>query len=422
VGLVVGTTARPVHHRIASAGAFPIGDDDGRDAVQPDSKRPKIEATFTRESYRAGDLARLDLWSSARGVSVRIWRAGTQPVKIVANDLMDGNPVSQPVSLGAVADGRTVRLRIGDWPSGLYFARLDGDGGKIGFAPFVLAPTRLGEHRVAVVLPTMTWQAYNFRDEDHDGKGDTWYANWKHLQAHLFRPYLNRGVPNHYKAYDDPFQRWLYATHREVDQLSDGDLNTLGSAAALRKAYDLIVFPGHHEYVTTHEYDLIQRYRDLGGNLMFLSANNFFWRVDRRGNTIHRIAKWRDLGRPEAALIGVQYIGNDDGSHRGPWLVRKSSAPASWVFRGTQIAVGDGFGNGGIEADATSPASPRDVRVLAEIPDLFAPGFTAQMSYYVGPHGSQVFAAGAFTLAGAIWDEQVQQIVTNVWDRMTGTV
>ena len=39
------------------------------------------------------------------------------------------------------------------------------------------APEKLGGHRVAVVLPTQTWQAYNFRDDDGDGKADTWYAD-----------------------------------------------------------------------------------------------------------------------------------------------------------------------------------------------------------------------------------------------------
>ena len=87
---------------------------------------------------------------------------------------------------------------------------------------------------------------------------------------------------------------------------------------ALARAYDLIVFPGHHEYVTTNEYDAIEKFRDLGGNLIFLSANNFFWKVTRRGNLMTRVKRWRDLGRPEAELIGVQYFGNDRGTHRAP--------------------------------------------------------------------------------------------------------
>ena len=40
---------------------------------------------------------------------------------------------------------------------------------------------------------------------------------------------------------------------------------------------------------------------------MFLSANNFFWRVERDGDVIVKASRWRDLGRAEAALVGVQY-------------------------------------------------------------------------------------------------------------------
>ena len=53
--------------------------------------------------------------------------------------------------------------------------------------------------------------------------------------------------------------------------------------------------------MTTHIYDITQRYSDLGGNLAFLSADNFFWRVDRdQRNRIWRVKLWRNLGRPEA--------------------------------------------------------------------------------------------------------------------------
>jgi hypothetical protein len=51
-------------------------------------------------------------------------------------------------------------VRIGRWESGLYGARLTASR-MVGFAPFVLRPSRLGEHGVAVIQPTNTWQAYN---------------------------------------------------------------------------------------------------------------------------------------------------------------------------------------------------------------------------------------------------------------------
>ena len=77
----------------------------------------------------------------------------------------------------------------------------------------------------------------------------------------------------------------------------------------------VVVDQAYHEYVTDREYDAVVGFRNRGGNLMFLSANNFFWRTVISHNHMTRVAKWRDVGRPEAALIGVQYIGNDDGSY-----------------------------------------------------------------------------------------------------------
>jgi hypothetical protein len=320
-----------------------------------------------------------------------------------------------PVTPRRSVRGTTVDIPIGDWPSGLYFARVEAPG-RVGFAPFVVAPKRLGESNVAVVLPTRTWQAYNFRDDDRDGDGDTWYATRGHDQAALGRPYLNRGVPPEYRKYDLRFLRWLHQTRRVVDVLSQAELDR-ATGAQLSRAYDLIVFPGHHEYVTTREYDAVEGFRDRGGNLIFLSANNFFWRIDLNGRTMTRVRQWRDLGRPEASLLGVQFIGNDEGEHRAPWLVRPSAA-RSWIFRGVRLRANYAFSDAGIEIDAVAPSSPPGTRILAEIPNLLGPGMTAHMTYYRTPNGAEVFAAGAFTLAGSIRQPAVRRLLTNLWERL----
>ena len=70
----------------------------------------------------------------------------------------------------------------------------------------------------------------------------------------------------------------------------------------LAKLYDLVIFGGHTEYVTPREFDAIERFRDLGGNLMFLSANNFFWQVQRRGEILTRT---RQVARHRAAGVGA---------------------------------------------------------------------------------------------------------------------
>lgn len=380
---------------------------------------PSVEAAFAEESYAPGETARLVVSNRARGLMLRLFRVGPERTPTVGNVTMHGVAVTRRSRVG-VSNGRLiVPVSIGDWASGLYFARLEAADGRVGFAPLVVRPTRLGEHRVAIVLPTLTWQAYNLRDVNGDGKGDSWYARWSHRTVRLGRPFLNRGVPSCFRRYDLPFLRWLARTGRKVDVLAQSDLEE-ATARALAGAYDLIVFPGHHEYVTTLEYDAIEGYRDLGGNLAFLSANNFFWQVVRRGDSIEKTRQWRDLGRPEAALIGVQYRANQGRRPaRAGWILRNAPA-VSWLFASTGLRAGSRFGSDfGIEIDHTAPASPKGIEVVAEIPDLLGPGLTAQMTYYETRGGAKVFAAGAFTLAGRMWDPVVARVVANLWHALS---
>jgi hypothetical protein len=314
---------------------------------------------------------------------------------------MKGIALGRPKQYDAAPSGAEIRLRIGAWPSGLYVARLSSADGRIGYAPFVVHPRRLGIHRIAVVLPTQTWQAYNFRDDNGDGIGDTWYARRDQTTVRLARPFLDRGVPPHYRHYDAPFLHWLARTHKSADYLADVDLERVPNAQRLAAAYDLIVFPGHHEYVTAHEYNLIRGYRNAGGNLMFLFANDFFWRIIRNGNTITRTSRWRDVGRPEAALLGAQYRANDRGQRKNPWIVRETTA-TPWLFNGTGLRRGSRFGNGGIEIDSTAPSSPPGTDVIAAIPNIYGPGFTADMTYYQTSAGAKVFVAGAFDLVESL--------------------
>jgi hypothetical protein len=271
-------------------------------------------------------------------------------------------------------------------------------------------------------MPTNTWQAYNFYDEDGDGYGDTWYAGGGHETAKLGRPFLHHGVPPFFAHYDMAFLTWLARTNKTVDYLSESDLSHIATGHDLAGLYDLVVYPGHSEYVTDHEYDLMEQYRDAGGNLMFLSANNFFWRIVRRGQTLVRTQRWRDLGRPEASLVGVQYRANDEGQVQGDFIVR-SATTVPWVWAGTGLADGDTFGQFvggyGIEIDSTTPDSPPGTTVLAEIPDLFGPGLTAQMSYYETAAGAKVFAAGVLDFGGSVTTWPIRRILENLWDRMS---
>ena len=365
-----------------------------------------VQAAFTARSYAPGSVATLRLRGNANRLQIRIYHAGAGH-----EGPLQGAPGDAALTLGGSA--RSVPVPLGSWPSGLYYARVTTPGRGDWYAPFVMRPQHLGARRVLVVLPTNTWQAYNFED------GNSWYLHGNVTTIDLTRPYIDGGVPPHYRGYDRGFQRWLSLHKAQPDFVSDDDLDGIASAGELARAYDLIVFPGHEEYVTAHEYDLIQRYRDLGGNLAFLSANNFFYKVVKQGDQMHGRWRWRDLGRPEAALIGAEYVDwNLDRYPNRPFTVA-DTAQEPWLFTETGLRKGETFGVYGIEIDARDKYSPRGTRVLARIPSIFGPGKSAEMTYYTTRKGAKVFAAGVMNFGGSTLWPVVTTMMENIWTELS---
>jgi hypothetical protein len=367
--------------------------------------------------YMPGQTAVASVATDARQLEVDVlsFRNGRGAV----DPKTGASPIAPPVALAwrghRKAPGR-VRIHIGDWPSGLYFIRITSKDRRVGYAPFVVRPPVLGTSRIAVVLPTNTWQAYNFADADGDGWGDSWYVNGAFRRVDIGRPYNDSGIPLRFRDFDSPIIAWLSA-RGNVDFLTDLDLEHVASGDLLAHVYDLIVFPGHEEYTTAHEYNVVRRFRNLGGNLMFLSANNFFWKVVFQGQVMRRVGEWRNLGRPEASIVGVQYVASNYGVHQGAYIANTASAP--WVFAGTGLANGQSFGRYGYEIDIRSPATPPGTILLASIPDLMGPGRTAEMTYYETAAGAKVFAAGALNFGASVGDPVVARILDNLWARLS---
>lgn len=367
-----------------------------------------VRAAFSARSYAPGSLATLDLTGSGSNLTVQLYRAGAGHTGVLEGE--------------AVAAARTIarprhslRLRLGNWPSGLYYAKVVTPKKGFWYAPFVLRPRHLGVSNVLVVLPTNTWQAYNFEG------GDSWYEHSNVSRIDLSRPFVDGGVPPHYHNYDRGFVRWLALHGYEPDFISDDDLEHISSAATLARDYRLIVFSGHEEYATEHSYDLIQSYRNLGGRLAFLSANDFFYKVTKQGNTMIGRWRWRDLGRPEAALVGAQYVGwNEDRYANRPFRIT-GVRNAPWLFTGTGLHDGSTLGTYGIEVDSRTPASPPGTKVLADIPNIFGPGKTAQMTYYTTANGAQVFSAGVMNFGGSALWPVVSTMLENLWVKLTAT-
>jgi N,N-dimethylformamidase beta subunit-like, C-terminal len=383
-----------------------------------------VDATFTKQTYLPGQVGALRISADTPKLQAQVFQTGPEHELTYADYLLAGVPVTDPVTMdwSSRRDApHTINFQLGDWPSGLYYVKLTEPDGTFGYAPFVIRPVTLGAaSRIAVVLPTNTWQAYNFYDADGNGWGDTWYVGPPQREVPLVRPYARRGVPPFFYRYDQGFMHWLYWTGKTVEFLTDEDVEST-SGDDLARAYDLIVYPGHTEYVTELEYDAIERFRNLGGNLIFLSANNFFWKVVRANGVLTKVAMWRDIGRPEAALAGVQYLANDRGERQGVFVVQNNGT--DWLWTGTDLAPGSTFGElvggYGIEIDHVTSDSPPGTTVVAEIPDLFGQGLTAEMTYYETTNGAKVFAAGALDFGGSASTWPIRQMLENLWARLS---
>jgi len=379
-----------------------------------------VEATFRQRSAQPGQTVTLSVQTDAPWLRMTLLRCGIEPEPTNSNYEMRGIQVGDPQRID-LSRGRgrkaAIPVTLNVDASGVYAVRLEGPSGHKGFAPLVVRPVAPVQ-RTAVVIPTTTWHAYNYYDHNGDGFGDTWYSLWAQKRIDLTRPHLRAGVPERWRSYDLQFLHWMTTRGHQADVYADEDIDLFPNAETLRGFYDVIVFPGHTEYVTKRLYDLIQGFRDLGGRLILLSANNFFRRVDRAADHAKLIGEWRNLGRPESSVLGIQYLANDDGKRQEPFTVVGADT-APWAFVGTGLRNGSTFGRYGIEIDGRAASSPPGVQVLATIPDLLGPGRTAEMSYYETEQGARVFSAGVLNFGGTImlWPE-TGRLLDNVWARM----
>jgi hypothetical protein len=368
-----------------------------------------VDASFDRSSYAPGDTAQLTIASDSVGLTLRMVDVAGSDMQPTVNSL-DGPDLIEPQHYAWEANRDnevTLPVAIGDWKPGVYFAVIRTDAGNVGYAPLIVKAAQ-PTNRVAVIVPDQTWYAYDFYDGDHDGFPDSWYYPGGPDVVQLTRPFDHSGVPWLFGREAWPFLRWLRLHNVQADFLAEADAQALG--AALVDDYDLIAVPTHLEYVTEAEYDALAHYRDAGGDLIFLASNDLYWKVDVGGGAMHRNARWRDLGRPEAALVGAQYAGSKTGD-AAPYIVG-DSAVSAWAFEGTGLATSDLFSYAGTEFDVRTAASPPDTQVLATVR---TPTHRGEMTYYeLG--NAKVFAPGTF-FSGRLLQAAESRLLENVWNR-----
>ncbi|MBX6321319.1 MAG: N,N-dimethylformamidase [Rhodospirillaceae bacterium] len=401
--------------------------------------------------------------------------------------------------------------------SGLYAVHLSTGAGEADedHVPFVVRPRRGEENKIAFLVPTASYMAYA---NDRNALGlltqlvigrlvtlqpqDLFLNDHPEFAASLYDTHSDgsgvcyssrlRPIVNMRPKYpswlgakgsglwqfnaDTHIIAWLEAKGYAYDCISDEDLHHEGLDAL--RPYRVVITGSHPEYWSLPMWDALEAWKRLGGRLMYLGANGWYWRIAyhpskpgvievRRaedgirtwaaepGEYYHSFTGeygglWRRNGRPPQLMAGVGFTAQ--GFDVCSYYRRKPGSHdprAAFIFEGVEDEIiGDfglvGGGAAGLELDRADRAlgTPPDALVLASSEDhtdvyvvvteeilVNHPAMGGQenelvradLVFYETPAGGAVFSTGSIAWAGSLshnnYDNNVARITGNVLDR-----
>ncbi len=417
------------------------------------------EGYTDRVSYSPGDTIGVSVSTTSPTWTLQVIRSEypwweDEPVVAEAAGL-PGEFHPQPAQAWLGADwpvSHSIEVGPG-WQSGGYVAKLIAEDGTTRYHPFFIRPAVPGStSRILYVANFNTVNAYNWWGGKSLYKSVPPASNGNAVAVSFERPLIegmgqaeiNRNLHCHLEEMGFALE---YLTEWDIDR-----------DPCLLRNYDVVIFGGHHEYVTSRFYDAIQDHHDRGGHLAFFSGDDLYWQVryedggaimvGYKGKALDDdplagladclvTTRWHEslLDRPAEALKGVRRTSGFEWFLPEDYLVQTAS---HWIFEGTGLQDGDALGtlmaNG--EQDYLKKASPdvdvvlyafRDQPDPADPPPSGVNGTSVCAIFYAdtpqygfpGGNGGMVFAAG--TIAGWVANLQigpqsamVQQVTANI--------
>lgn len=355
------------------------------------------------------------------------------PMNPVTGEVDAGWPVTDTINVGS------------DWVSGYYIAELVlTNGPNMGTArwvPFIVRSP--ASHSATLVqVPVNTWLAYN------GWGGKSLYDNKsaggiRANHVSFARPYW--AAEFHLFDYEYPLVRFLERNGYDLSYATDVDVHR--TPTQLRN-HRLVMIAGHDEYWSAEMRDAFEAARGAGVNIANMGANNGYWQVrfedgedtmvgykstaDPIASAALKTVMFRDVGRPECELFGVQYNASDalDGVVRSYGAV-SDSLSNPW-FAGTGFTAGVPSRNTvGYEWDFIVPGC--NVPTLTTLfhwddPADALPG--ADAVTYTAPSGAKVFSGGSIQFSYGLdpWrngytssaDPRMVAFMQNVMTELTG--
>lgn len=340
-----------------------------------------------------------------------------------------------------------------DWTSGIYLAKLVNESDFDNYIPFVV---RDDDRKGGFLFQSgaTTSQAYNnFPDDNATGKSlydinsfgpNTISGSASAVKASFNRPYAGHGDGEFFK-WEYNLIRWLEKTGYDLVYSTSIDLH---NNPARPLDFTAFLSSSHDEYWTKSMYDGIETARDAGVHLAFFGTSPIYWQtrlesdgvnpnrqmVVYRNGSLDPIAdpalktvQWRQLGRPEQTLVGIQYLSYAASANDNTdYIVTNRD---HWAYSSTGFNNGDAVtGIVGYEIDSYQSEYPLPTNVsytlLSSSPFVDADNRTliAHSSLYQAPSGAWVFAAGTTSWSWALdkigfVDTRLQRATQNILDR-----
>jgi hypothetical protein len=292
------------------------------------------------------------------------------------------------------------------WTSGYYLVEAVLARGGVATAFFVLhEPAGAPASRVLVQVPVNTWHAYN-----------TWggASLYDFLGERSTAVSLERPLGRHAQT-----PMWLeiqlvrFLEREGYDVSYQTDVDTDADPASLLR-HRLVAVSGHDEYWSSAMRDAFEAAAAAGTNLAFLGSNDAYWNVryaDGRRTVVSakslydpepvlrdKTAMFREIGRPECMLMGVQHTWFAPLPRLLDYVVPVAAAEDAWFAR-TGFRAGDAVvGVVGREHDVLNPYP--DSCIQPELTVLFhydggGVDQDGDAVRFTEPSGARVFASGA---------------------------
>lgn len=344
-----------------------------------------------------------------------VWKS--PPVAVTSQA---GPAIAKDTKLVTTPWSATTTVDTTDWPEGFYYLVLSGGAGRDHLLPLVVESESL-VGKAVLVMNDCTMQAYNrwggyslYRGPNADYKERAYKVSFD-------RPYENH---QEFERRNAPMIRAAEAIQGHQLQLAYTTESRIGTSSTLVPGPASIVFSGHSEYWSPSMRHNVEFARDAGSNVIFLGANNVYWRTRMEPSSLgadrimvcYREADldpvtanhpelsttmWRSKPHPEpeSALTGSMY---GDLRVTGAFTV---SDPGFFAFAGTGAKMGGTYpGLIGGETDFVHEVldqvpvqNPKGLHIFAHSPaaGTHNPHGWADATFYAAASGAGVINMGS---------------------------